>query len=184
MPNSHCLEPYDAFMLVSYGGPNGPDDVIPFLRNATGGAGIPDERLAEVGTHYGLFGGVSPINQKNAELLEALRQRLDPQGRIPFVIGNRNWHPYFSEALLDLVDQGRYLLRPIPLIPGVASIGKTWRQLWRKCARRDPKFSLTVSSWSWGGPGLLPTLPVSSPLTPTPSKPPSRTWDPAKSHIW
>lgn len=106
MPNSHCLEPYDAFMLVSYGGPNGPDDVIPFLRNATGGAGIPDERLAEVGTHYGLFGGVSPINQKNAELLEALRQRLDPQGRIPFVIGNRNWHPYFSEALLDLVDQG------------------------------------------------------------------------------
>ena len=58
MPNSHCLEPYDAFMLVSYGGPNGPDDVIPFLRNATGGAGIPDERLAEVGTHYGLFGGV------------------------------------------------------------------------------------------------------------------------------
>lgn len=102
--NDSVNETYDALLLVSYGGPNGPEDVIPFLRNATGGAGIPDSRLEQVGGHYKLFGGVSPINARNAELLEALQARLGND--LIYAIGNRNWRPYFSEALIDLVDRG------------------------------------------------------------------------------
>lgn len=98
------LEPYDALMLVSYGGPNSPADVLPFLRNATGGAGIPDERLEQVGGHYRLFGGVSPINARNRELLEGLRARLGEE--IHYGIGNRNWHPFFTETLAELADKG------------------------------------------------------------------------------
>ncbi|HEY5032661.1 MAG TPA: ferrochelatase, partial [Actinomycetes bacterium] len=64
---------YDAVLLVSFGGPEGPDDVLPFLENVTRGRGIPRERLAEVGAHYQLFGGISPINAQNAALLDALR---------------------------------------------------------------------------------------------------------------
>ena len=100
----HSLSPYDALLLVSYGGPNGPEDVLPFLRNATGGAGIPDSRLEQVGGHYRLFDGVSPINARNDELLAGLHQRLGDD--LIYTVGNRNWHPYFSESLIDLVDRG------------------------------------------------------------------------------
>ena len=97
------LAPYDAVLLVSYGGPEGPDDVLPFLRNATAGRGIPDARLTEVGAHYALFGGVSPINARNAELAGALAAELGRRGApVPIVVGNRNWHPYLAEALRDL----------------------------------------------------------------------------------
>src|SRR5512145_2571639 len=64
--------PYDAFLLVSFGGPEGPDDVLPFLENVTRGRGIPRERLLEVGEHYFGFGGVSPINAQNRALIEAI----------------------------------------------------------------------------------------------------------------
>ena len=84
------LAPYDAVLVASYGGPDGPDAVLPFLRNATAGRGIPDARLAEVGAHYALFGGVSPINDRNAELVEALAAELAARGvRLPVVVGNR-----------------------------------------------------------------------------------------------
>ncbi len=91
---------YDALLLVSFGGPEGPEDVVPFLENATRGRGIPRERLVEVGAHYTSFGGVSPINEQNRALLAALRAdlasaRLD----LPVYWGNRNWHPYLAEAL-------------------------------------------------------------------------------------
>ena len=97
------LHPYDAVLLVSYGGPNGPADVLPFLRNATAGRGIPDARLAEVGAHYALFGGVSPINARNAELAQALADELGRRGAaVPVVVGNRNWHPFLAESLARL----------------------------------------------------------------------------------
>jgi ferrochelatase len=66
---------YDAFLLVSFGGPEGPGDVMPFLRNVTRGRGIPDERLAAVAEHYYATGGVSPINQQCRDLIEALREQ-------------------------------------------------------------------------------------------------------------
>ena len=97
------LEPYDAILVASYGGPDGPDDVLPFMRNATAGRGIPDERLVEVSGHYQLFGGRSPINERNAELMAALRAELGRLGvDVPVVIGNRNWHPFFAETLREL----------------------------------------------------------------------------------
>ena len=65
--------PYDALLLLSFGGPDGPDDVLPFLQNVTRGRGIPDERLVEVGAHYALFGGRSPINDQNRALRAALQ---------------------------------------------------------------------------------------------------------------
>ena len=91
---------YDALLLVSFGGPEGPDDVLPFLRNVTRGRGIPDERLAEVAEHYHHFGGVSPINAQNRELLAALRTELAPLD-LPVVWGNRNWDPYLGAALAE-----------------------------------------------------------------------------------
>lgn len=97
----------DAYVLLSYGGPREPDDVIPFLRNATGGRGIPEERLAEVGEHYYLFGGKSPINELNERLADNLRDELARRGdQTPVHIGNRNWTPYGNDVLQDLYNDG------------------------------------------------------------------------------
>ncbi|MGO1514896.1 MAG: ferrochelatase [Agrococcus casei] len=93
---------YDAILLSSFGGPEGQDDVIPFLRNVTRGRGIPDERLEEVAVHYRHFGGRSPINDQNRELKAALEARLAERGvDLPVVWGNRNWHPYLNDAMLE-----------------------------------------------------------------------------------
>ncbi|MDT0323253.1 ferrochelatase [Streptomyces millisiae] len=101
-------QPYDALLLLSFGGPEGPDDVIPFLENVTAGRGIPRERLEEVGAHYRLFGGVSPINAQNRALLAALRADFAEHGvDLPVYWGNRNWAPYVTDTLRDMVRDGR-----------------------------------------------------------------------------
>lgn len=101
------LAPYDAVLVLSYGGPAGPADVLPFMRNATAGRGVPDSRLLEVSGHYAGFDGVSPINARNAEMLGALRAELARRGSsAPVVIGNRNWHPFVTEAMRELADGG------------------------------------------------------------------------------
>jgi ferrochelatase len=98
---------YDALLLVSFGGPEGPDDVVPYLENVTRGRGIPRERLAEVGAHYSFFGGVSPINAQVRELLDELRADLATAGLdLPVYWGNRNWHPYLAETLRQMRDDG------------------------------------------------------------------------------
>ena len=94
-------------LLVSFGGPEGPDDVIPFLENVTRGRGIPRERLAEVGEHYQHFGGVSPINEQNRALLSAIRGDFAASGLdLPVYWGNRNWDPYLADALREMADDG------------------------------------------------------------------------------
>ena len=94
---STLLAPYDSLLLVSFGGPEQPDDVVPFLENVTRGRGIPRERLVEVGQHYYLFGGRSPINDQCRDLLAALRSELDRRGiDLPLHWGNRNWAPYLD----------------------------------------------------------------------------------------
>jgi ferrochelatase len=99
--------PYDALLLLSFGGPEGPDDVVPFLENVTRGRGIPRERLKEVGRHYFLFGGVSPINAQNRELLDAIRKDFAERGPdLPVYWGNRNWAPYLTDALREMSDAG------------------------------------------------------------------------------
>ena len=101
------LDPYDAVLLVSFGGPERPEDVVPFLENVTRGRGIPRERLAEVGEHYFLFGGKSPINDQCRELLAALRTELDRRGiDQPLFWGNRNWDPYLTDVARRLDAEG------------------------------------------------------------------------------
>ena len=101
------LEPYDAVLLLSFGGPEGPDDVLPFLRNVTAGRGIPDERLAEVAEHYHAFGGRSPINDQNRVLLAELSAELGGRGHdLPVLWGNRNWAPYLTDVLREAHESG------------------------------------------------------------------------------
>jgi ferrochelatase len=98
---------YDAILLASFGGPEGQDDVIPFLRNVTRGRGIPEERLEEVAHHYRAFGGVSPINDQNRTLKAALEAELAHRGiDLPVLWGNRNWNPYISDALNEAHERG------------------------------------------------------------------------------
>lgn len=105
----HVTEPvaYDAILLAGFGGPEGQDDVIPFLRNVTRGRGIPEERLEEVAHHYRHFGGVSPINDQNRELKAALEAELASRGiDLPVLWGNRNWTPYLEDALHEAQERG------------------------------------------------------------------------------
>ena len=98
---------YDAILLAGFGGPEGQDDVIPFLRNVTRGRGIPEERLEAVAHHYRAFGGVSPINDQNRELKAALEAELARRGiDLPVLWGNRNWDPYLRDALVEANKRG------------------------------------------------------------------------------
>jgi ferrochelatase len=98
---------YDAVLLVSFGGPDGPDDVMPFLENVLRGRNVPRERMLEVAEHYHHFGGKSPINEQNRALLDALRRELDARGpHLPIYWGNRNWHPLLSDTLREMADAG------------------------------------------------------------------------------
>ncbi|MEP6561077.1 MAG: ferrochelatase [Nakamurella sp.] len=110
-----ALEPlrtgYDAVLLAGFGGPEGPDDVMPFLRNVTRGRGIPEERLVEVSHHYQALGGSSPINEQNRRLRAALAAELDGRGvRIPVLWGNRNWAPYLPDTVGEAFAAGQLRL--------------------------------------------------------------------------
>ncbi|MEV6020244.1 MULTISPECIES: ferrochelatase [unclassified Streptomyces] len=108
MPEVLDATPYDALLLLSFGGPEGPDDVVPFLENVTRGRGIPKERLKEVGQHYFLFDGISPINEQNRALLDALRKDFAGHGLdLPVYWGNRNWAPYLTDTLREMAADGR-----------------------------------------------------------------------------
>jgi len=99
--------PYDAVLFLSFGGPEKPEDVVPFLENVTRGRGIPRERLEEVGQHYFLFGGRSPINDQNREFLAALRADLAEHGLdLPVYWGNRNWDPYLADTMAQMRADG------------------------------------------------------------------------------
>jgi protoporphyrin/coproporphyrin ferrochelatase len=98
---------YDAFLLVSFGGPEGPADVMPFLENVTRGRGVPRDRLAEVAHHYALFDGVSPINQQCRDLLTAIGKDFAAAGvDLPLYWGNRNWHPYLADTVAQMAADG------------------------------------------------------------------------------
>lgn len=99
--------PYDALLLVSFGGPEKPEDVVPFLRNVTKGRDIPEERLVEVGEHYFGFGGKSPINDQNRALLAEIRADFAKRGiDVPVYWGNRNWDPYLKDTVEQMKSDG------------------------------------------------------------------------------
>lgn len=97
----------DALLLASFGGPESPAEVVPFLERVTAGRGIPRERLAEVGQHYFTLGGVSPINAQNRLLIAALEQELAVRGiDLPVYWGNRNLQPFFADTLAEIASDG------------------------------------------------------------------------------
>src|SRR5689334_1062693 len=99
---------YDAFLLVSFGGPDRREDVMPFLENVLRGRNVPRERMLEVAEHYQHFGGVSPINAQNRALIAALETELGEHGlNLPIYFGNRNWHPLLPDTLRQMQADGK-----------------------------------------------------------------------------
>lgn len=99
--------PHDAILIVGFGGPEGPDDVMPFLENVLRGRNVPRERMLEVAEHYQHFGGVSPINQQTRDLIATLRPALDARGvRLPIYWGNRNWRPMLADTMSQMAANG------------------------------------------------------------------------------
>ena len=94
--------PVDALLVLSFGGPEGLDEVRPFLENVVRGRGVPPERLDAVEEHYRHFGGVSPLNARNRELIAAVRERTD----LPVYFGNRNWHPLAEDTVAEMARDG------------------------------------------------------------------------------
>ena len=98
---------YEALLLLSFGGPESKEDVIPFLKNVTAGKDVPLERLQEVESQYDLFDGVSPINQQNRDLIIALAEELRQHDLdLPIYFGNRNWEPFLQDAVEQIVNDG------------------------------------------------------------------------------
>ena len=109
---------HDALLLVSFGGPEGPDDVLPFLENVVRGKDVPRQRLLEVARCYELFDGLSPINSQNRALLTALVGLLNAQGpQLPVYWGNRNWHPLLADTIREMADDG------VQRAPGAGHVG-------------------------------------------------------------
>ncbi len=101
------MKQHDALLLVSFGGPEGMEDVIPFLENVLRGRNVPPERMRAVAKHYEMFGGVSPINDQNRKLIAALKQELTVNGpNLPVYWGNRNWHPLLADTLKEMTRDG------------------------------------------------------------------------------
>jgi protoporphyrin/coproporphyrin ferrochelatase len=101
------MPPYDAFLLVSFGGPESREDVIPFLRNVTAGRNVPADRLEHVAEHYYLLGGASPINQQCRDLITALDKDFPQKGiHLPVYWGNRNWRPYLADTVREMAAAG------------------------------------------------------------------------------
>jgi ferrochelatase len=98
---------FDAVLLVSFGGPEKPEDVMPFLENVVRGRNVPRERLLEVAKHYDLFGGKSPLNDRNRDIVRHLEQLFAKEGpALPIYWGNRNWDPFLEDAIRGMRDAG------------------------------------------------------------------------------
>jgi len=123
-------QPYDALLLLSFGGPEGPDDVLPFLEHVTRGRGIPRDRLLAVAEHYHHFGGVSPINAQNRALIAAV----EAAGLgIPGYWGNRNWAPYVEDAVAAMTAGG--VRRALAFPTSAYASYSACRQYWEDIAR-------------------------------------------------
>ena len=126
--------PYDAILIVGFGGPERQDDVLPFLENVTRGRNVPRERLLEVAGHYDHFGGVSPINSQIRELIAALRPELDRHGiSLPIYWGNRNWHPMLADTLAEMAAHG--VKRALAVVHAAYSSYSSCRQYREDIAR-------------------------------------------------
>ncbi len=108
MADDASMTQFDSLLLLSFGGPEGPDDVMPFLENVLRGKNVPRERMLEVAEHYNHFGGVSPINEQNRALIAALKPELERRNiHLPLYWGNRNWHPMLPDTLRQMANDGK-----------------------------------------------------------------------------
>jgi ferrochelatase len=104
---TNAIQTYDALLIVAFGGPEGMEDVMPFLENVVRGRNVPRQRLLEVAHHYKLFGGVSPLNEQNRTLMSALQAEFETHGiELPIYLGNRNWHPFLADSLRQMAGDG------------------------------------------------------------------------------
>lgn len=102
-----ALADVEALVVLSFGAPEGPEDIRPFLENVTRGRGIPPERLDEVGKHYNHFDGLSPLNELNREIIANVEAELARRGiKLPVYFGNRNWKPYANDVAIELAKAG------------------------------------------------------------------------------
>jgi ferrochelatase len=125
---------YDALLVVSFGGPESTEDVIPFLENVLRGRNVPRERLLAVAEHYYHFGGKSPINQQTRELISAIEQELAEHGpKLPVYWGNRNWHPMLPDTLRQMKADG--IQRALSFVTSVYSSYSGCRQYREDIAR-------------------------------------------------
>jgi protoporphyrin/coproporphyrin ferrochelatase len=125
---------YDAILVTSFGGPERPDDVMPFLENVLRGKNVPHERMLEVAEHYYHFGGKSPINDQNRQLIAALDAELVQHGpRLPIYWGNRNWHPMLADTLRQMKVDG--VGRALAFVTSAYSSYSSCRQYWEDIAR-------------------------------------------------
>jgi ferrochelatase len=138
----------DALLLVTFGGPETPADVLPFLRNVTRGRAVPEERIAEVAEHYYRIGGRSPINDQSRELLAALRAELAP---LPVYWGNRNWAPYLADAVAEMAAAG--VRRAACFVPSVFATYSGCRQYRENLA--DALAALPPAGEPGAGPELV-----------------------------
>ena len=136
---------YDAILILSFGGPEGMADVMPFLENVTRGRNVPRERLMEVAKHYEMFAGVSPINQQNRELIAALQKELASKGpQLPVYWGNRNWHPFLADTLEQMRKDG--IKRAIAFVTSAFSSYSSCRQYLDDISRAQEKLGEGVAS--------------------------------------
>ncbi|GAA2646026.1 ferrochelatase [Paractinoplanes durhamensis] len=148
---------YDAFVLLSFGGPEKPDDVMPFLRNVVRGRGVPEERLAAVAEHYMHFGGVSPINQQCRDLLAAVDADFETHGvDLPTYWGNRNWQPMLEDTVARMRDDGvtSALGLATSAYGGYSSCRQYWEDIDRARAAvgpRAPRISKLRQFWDHPG---------------------------------
>jgi ferrochelatase len=150
---------YDAFVLLSFGGPEKPDDVMPFLRNVVRGRGVPDERLVEVAEHYMHFGGVSPINQQCRDLLDAVRADFSAHGiELPAYWGNRNWQPMIEDTVAQMRDDGikHALGFATSAYGGYSSCKQYWEDIARARAKVGPGAPVIAKLRQfWDHPGFV-----------------------------
>jgi ferrochelatase len=133
---------YDALLVLSFGGPEGPDDVLPFLENVTRGRGVPKERLMQVADHYLHFGGISPINAQNRALISSLESELRGHGLdLPIYFGNRNWHPFLKDTMCEMAAQS--VKRCLVLVTSAFSSYSGCRQYREDIARADDELGGT-----------------------------------------
>jgi protoporphyrin/coproporphyrin ferrochelatase len=125
---------YDAILVTSFGGPERPEDVMPFLENVLRGKNVPRERMLEVAEHYYHFGGKSPINDQNRQLIAALEAELARYGpRLPIYWGNRNWHPMLTDTLRQMKADGVH--RALAFVTSAYSSYSSCRQYREDIAR-------------------------------------------------